>query len=168
MAETITASQVKALRNQTGAGIMDCKRALVAADGDPEKALVWLRQKGITPSLPVMGQTTVEGVIASYIHTGNRIGVLVELNCQTDEVAKHPDFQTLAHTVAMQVAACSQVQFIQLADIPKGLILKEQALEMKRDDLAGKPESAKLQIVGERVQKRLDDMCLLPQPYIRD
>ncbi|MEM9770522.1 MAG: elongation factor Ts [Cyanobacteria bacterium P01_D01_bin.73] len=168
MAENVTANQVRVLRDQTGAGIMDCKRALVSANGDLVKALEWLRQRGIAAESPKIGQTTVEGAIASYIHTGNRIGVLVELNCQTDTVAKHPEFQDLAHNIAMQIAACSQVRYIQVADIPKALILKEQALEMGRDDLAGKPKTSKIQIAGDRVQKRLEDMCLLTQPYIRD
>ncbi|MGD1938632.1 MAG: translation elongation factor Ts [Cyanophyceae cyanobacterium] len=168
MAEMVTANQVKILRAQTGAGIMDCKRALVSTNGDLVRALEWLRQRGIAAETPTVGQTTAEGAIASYIHTGNRIGVLVELNCQTDTVAKHPDFQDLAHNVAMQIAACSQVQYISIADVPGALILKEQALELGRDDLAGKPEETKAKIAGERVQKRLEDMCLLTQPYIRD
>ncbi|MEM9244982.1 MAG: elongation factor Ts, partial [Cyanobacteria bacterium P01_F01_bin.153] len=140
MAEMVTANQVKILRAQTGAGIMDCKRALVSANGDLVKALEWLRQRGIAAESPTVGQTTAEGAIASYIHTGNRIGVLVELNCQTDAVAKHPDFQNLAHNIAMQIAACSQVKYIQISDIPKALILKEKTLELGRDDLSGKTE----------------------------
>ncbi|MGD1850189.1 MAG: elongation factor Ts [Cyanophyceae cyanobacterium] len=127
-----------------------------------------MRQRGIAAESPTVGQTAAEGAIASYLHTGNRIGVLVELNCQTDTVAKLSDFQDLAHNIAMQIAACSQVQYIKIADIPKALILKEQTLELGRDDLAGKPKDSKAKIAGERVQKRLEDMCLLTQPYIRD
>ena len=168
MAESITASQVKRLRDQTGAGIMHCKRALVSSEGDLGKAVACLRQEGITDSAPASVQSTAEGVVASYIHTGDRIGVLVELHCQTGPVAKHPEFQALAHNIAMQIAACSQVDYIQRSDIPQALVEKEHALELGRHDLVGKPDTIRKQIAAERAQKHLLDMCLLPQPYIRD
>ena len=168
MAEIITASQVKSLRDQTGAGIMDCKRALVAAKGNMAEARDWLRQQGMMDSIPPMGRSPVEGIVASYIHTGNRIGVLVELNCQTGEVAKDPDFHGLAHNIAMQIAACPQVIYVQRTDIPEGRIARERGLELGQKDLAGLDEDKRSKVVEDRLRKRLADLCLLSQPYIRD
>ncbi len=168
MAEIITASQVKSLRDQTGAGIMDCKRALVATKGNVAEARDWLRQRGMMDSLPPMGRSPVEGIVASYIHTGNRIGVLVELNCQTGEVAKHSDFHGLAHNIAMQIAACPQVIYVQRSDIPESRVARERGLELGQKDLAGLGDAKRNEVVEERLRKRLADLCLLSQPYIRD
>lgn len=167
MAE-ISAKLVKELREKTNAGMMDCKKALAESDGDMAKAMEWLRQKGITSAEKKSGRVAAEGIVESYIHTGGRIGVLVEVNCETDFVARREDFQALAKNIAMQIAACPNVEFIKIADIPEDVVAKEREIEMGREDLASKPENIREKIVEGRVQKRLAEMCLLSQPYIRD
>ncbi len=167
MAE-ITAKMVSELRQKTGAGMMDCKKALTESGGDMEKAAEWLRQKGISSAEKKAGKTAAEGLVGSYIHTGGRVGVLVEVNCQTDFVARNEAFQALVRNIAMQVAACPNVEYVKVADIPEAIASKEKAIEMGRDDLSGKPDNIKEKIVQGRIEKRLKDMCLLDQPYIRD
>jgi elongation factor Ts len=167
MAE-ISAKQVGELRQKTGAGLMDCKKALKENDGDLEKASEWLRQKGITSATKKEGKVAAEGLVDSYIHTGGRIGVLVEVNCQTDFVARNEAFQQLVRNVAMQVAACPNVEYVKVSDIPPEIVEKEKAIEMGKDDLSGKKEELKEKIVQGRIDKRLKEMCLLDQPYIRD
>jgi elongation factor Ts len=167
MAE-ITAKLVKELREKTNAGMMDCKKALVENDGDINKATEWLRQKGITSAEKKAGRVAAEGIVESYIHTGGRIGVLVEVNCETDFVARREDFQALAKNIAMQIAACPNVEYIKIADIPEDIVAKEKEIEMGRDDLGNKPANIKEKIVEGRIQKRLGEMCLLSQPYIRE
>ncbi|MGV0025396.1 translation elongation factor Ts [Phormidesmis priestleyi] len=164
----ISAKQVGELRQKTGAGLMDCKKALKENDGDLEKASEWLRQKGITSATKKEGKVAAEGLVDSYIHTGGRIGVLVEVNCQTDFVARNEAFQQLVRNVAMQVAACPNVEYVKVADIPSEIVEKEKAIEMGKDDLSGKKEELKEKIVQGRIDKRLKEMCLLDQPYIRD
>ena len=165
---TISAKLVKELRDKTNAGMMDCKKALAENDGDMTKAMEWLRKKGITSAEKKAGRIAAEGIVESYIHTGGRIGVIVEVNCETDFVARREDFQTLAKNIAMQIAACPNVEFIKIDDIDAGVINKEKEIEMGREDLANKPENIREKIVEGRVQKRLGEMCLLSQPYIRD
>jgi elongation factor Ts len=167
MAE-ITAKLVKELREKTNAGMMDCKKALVENDGDIQKATEWLRQKGITSAEKKAGRVAAEGIVESYIHTGGRIGVLVEVNCETDFVARREDFQALAKNIAMQIAACPNVEYVKIADIPEDIVTKEKEIEMGRDDLGNKPANIKEKIVEGRIQKRLGEMCLLSQPYIRE
>jgi elongation factor Ts len=167
MAE-ISAKIVKELREATGAGMMDCKKALLETDGDIEKAKEWLRQKGITSAEKKAGRVAAEGLIGHYIHTGGRVGVLVEVNCETDFVARHEDFQSLVRNIAMQVTACPNVEYIKVSDIPPEIADRETALEMGRDDLAGKPDNIKEKIVAGRIDKRLKELTLLDQPYIRD
>ncbi|WP_017292857.1 translation elongation factor Ts [Geminocystis herdmanii] len=167
MAE-ITAKLVKELREKTNAGMMDCKKALVENDGDIQKATEWLRQKGITSAEKKAGRVAAEGIVESYIHTGGRIGVLVEVNCETDFVARREDFQALAKNIAMQIAACPNVEYVKIADIPQDIVTKEKEIEMGRDDLGNKPANIKEKIVEGRIQKRLGEMCLLSQPYIRE
>ncbi|MBL1208659.1 translation elongation factor Ts [Geminocystis sp. GBBB08] len=164
----ISAKLVKELREKTNAGMMDCKKALVENDGDITKATEWLRQKGITSAEKKAGRVAAEGIVESYIHTGGRIGVLVEVNCETDFVARREDFQALAKNIAMQIAACPNVEYVKIADIPQDIVAKEKEIEMGRDDLGKKPENIKEKIVEGRIQKRLGEMCLLSQPYIRD
>jgi elongation factor Ts len=137
MAE-ITAQQVKELREKTGAGMMDCKRALTENAGDITKAIEWLRQKGITSAEKKASRVAAEGMIGSYIHTGSRIGVLVEVNCETDFVARREEFKKLVNDVAMQIAACPNVEYVKVADIPAEISAKEKEIEMGRDDLANK------------------------------
>jgi elongation factor Ts len=164
----ITAKLVKDLRDKTGAGMMDCKKALNETDGNVEKALEWLRKKGIASAEKKSGRVAAEGSIGSYIHTGSRVGVLLELNCETDFVARGDIFQSLLKDVSMQVAACPNVEYVSIDQIPKDIVEKEKQIEMGRDDLSGKPENIKEKIVEGRIAKRLSELVLLSQPYIKD
>jgi elongation factor Ts len=167
MAE-ISAKLVKELRDQTGAGMMDCKKALKESSGDLNKATEWLRQKGIASAEKKAGRTAAEGSVGSYIHTGARVGVLVEVNCETDFVARGDAFQELVRNVAMQIAACPNVEFVTTDDIPADVKERETSIEMGRDDLGNKPEAMKAKIVEGRVNKRLKELALLEQPFIKD
>ena len=167
MAE-ISAKLVKELRDQTGAGMMDCKKALKEVDGYLQKATEWLRQKGISSAEKKVGRTAAEGSVGSYIHTGARVGVLVEVNCETDFVARGEIFQELVRNVAMQIAACPNVEFVSTENIPSEVAERESAIEAGRDDLGNKPEAMKAKIVEGRVAKRLKELALLEQPYIKD
>jgi elongation factor Ts len=167
MAE-ISAKAVKELRERTNAGMMDCKKALQETDGDMEKAIEWLRQKGLASAGKKAGRVAAEGLVDSYIHTGGRIGVLVEVNCETDFVARNQAFSELVRNIAMQIAACPNVEYVRVSDIPPEVAEKEKAIEMGKDDLAGKPENIKEKIVSGRIEKRLKEMSLLDQPYIKD
>jgi elongation factor Ts len=164
----VSAQLVKELREQTGAGMMDCKKALSENDGDITKATEWLRQKGITSAVKKQGRVAAEGLVDSYIHTGGRIGVLVEVNCETDFVARGDQFKSLVRDVAMQIAACPNVEYVRVEDIPEEVVAKEKEIEKGRDDLAGKPDNIKEKIVEGRIGKRLDELALMPQPYIKD
>ena len=164
----ITAKLVKDLRDKTGAGMMDCKKALKETDGNVEKALEWLRKKGIASAEKKSGRVAAEGSIGSYIHTGSRVGVLLELNCETDFVARGDIFQSLLKDVSMQVAACPNVEYVSIDEIPKDVVAKEKQIEMGRDDLSGKPENIKEKIVAGRIAKRLNELVLLSQPFIKD
>ncbi|MGK7958153.1 MAG: translation elongation factor Ts [Crocosphaera sp.] len=167
MAE-ISAKLVKELREKTGAGMMDCKKALKENEGDTEKAIEWLRQKGITSAEKKSGRQTAEGLVHSYIHTGGRIGVLVEVNCETDFVARRDEFKDLVQNVAMQIAACPNVEYVSKSEIPQAIIAKEKEIEMGRDDLGNKPDNIKEKIVEGRIQKRQKELSLLDQPFIKD
>ncbi|MGL5078843.1 MAG: translation elongation factor Ts [Waterburya sp.] len=165
---SISAKAVKELREKTGAGMMDCKKALAENDGDMTKAMEWLRQKGTISADKKQGRVAAEGLVESYIHTGGRIGVLVEVNCETDFVARREEFQELVKNIAMQIAACPNVEYVKVSDIPEEVAAKEKEIEMGRDDLEGKPDNIKEKIVSGRIDKRLNEISLLPQPYIRD
>ena len=167
MAE-ISAKLVKELRDQTGAGMMDCKKALKETSGDLTKATEWLRQKGIASAEKKAGRTAAEGSVGSYIHTGARVGVLVEVNCETDFVARGDMFQGLLRDVAMQVAACPGVEYVTTDEIPSEIREREKSIEMGRDDLEGKPEQMKERIVEGRINKRLKELALMEQPFIKD
>ena len=164
----ISAKQVKALRDQTGAGMMDCKKALQESGGDAEKASEWLRQKGITSAAKKESRVASEGLVHSYIHTGGRVGVLVEINCETDFVARRDEFKGLAQDVAMQIAASPNVQYVRVEDIPADFAESEKAIEMGRDDLGNKPDNIKEKIVQGRIDKRLKELSLVDQPFIKD
>jgi elongation factor Ts len=167
MAE-ISAKLVKDLREKTGAGMMDCKKALSESDGDVTKAMEWLRQKGITSAEKKQGRVASEGIIDSYIHTGGRIGVLIEVNCETDFVARREEFQTIVRDIAMQVAAYSNVEYVSTAEVPQEIVEQEKAIEKGREDLQGKPDNIKEKIVQGRIDKRLKELSLLDQPFIKD
>ncbi|KAL5079730.1 hypothetical protein RYX36_008151 [Vicia faba] len=164
---TISASLVKQLREETGAGMMDCKKALAETEGDLEKAQVYLRKKGLSSADKKSGRLAAEGRIGTYIHD-SRIGVLIEVNCETDFVGRSEKFKELVDDLAMQVVACPQVQFVSIEDIPETTVKKEKELEMQREDLASKPENIREKIVEGRISKRLGELALLEQPFIKD
>jgi len=167
MAE-ISAKLVKELRDKTGAGMMDCKKALIENDGDITKSIEWLRQKGISSADKKTSRSATEGLVGSYIHTGGRVGVIVEVNCETDFVARREEFKALVNNIAMQIAACPNVEYVSIDDIPAGITAKEKEIEMKRDDLGNKPDNIKEKIVQGRIDKRLQELSLGDQPYIRN
>jgi elongation factor Ts len=167
MAE-ISAKLVKELRELTGAGMMDCKKALQENDGDKDKAVEWLRQKGISSAAKKEGRVAAEGLVESYIHTGGRVGVLVEINCETDFVARRDEFRSLVKDVAMQIAACPNVEYVKVGDIPNDMVEREKSIEMGRDDLSSKPENIRAKIVEGRIEKRLKELSLMDQPFIKD
>nr|BDA98117.1 elongation factor Ts [Proteomonas sp. NIES-1005] len=168
MAVEISAKTVKELREKTSAGMMDCKKALQEADGDLEKAMEALRQKGLASADKKAARIATEGIIETYIHMGGKLGVMIEVNCETDFVARRNEFQELARNLAMQVAACPTVQFISADEIPSSLIEEEKRIEMAKEDLANKPQEIKEKMVEGRVQKRMKETVLLEQQYIRD
>ncbi len=166
MAE-ITASMVKELRGRTGSGIMDCKRALAETDGDLENALDFLRKKGLAKAQKRAGRTTSEGLIYSYIHTGGKLGVLVEVNCESDFVAKTDDFLDFTKNIAMHIAAANPAG-LNPEDIPEEVVNKEREIYRSLAIEQGKPENILDKIVEGQVQKFFKDSCLLSQAYIRD
>lgn len=162
----VTSRIVKELREKTGAGMMDCKRALETSGGDLEKALVLLREKGLATASKKSIRTTNQGVIDSYIHLHGRIGVLVELACESDFVAKTEEFRGLAHDLAMQIAATAP-QYISREQVPADVLEKEK--EILRAQVAGekKPANVVEKIVEGRLEKFFTDVCLVDQPFIR-
>lgn len=165
---SVSAKTVKELREKTGAGMMDCKKALTETNGDMEKAIEWLRQKGIASAEKKAGRVAAEGLVDSYIHTGGRVGVLVEVNCETDFVARRDEFKSLVRDIAMQIAACPNVEYVSTEEVPQSFIDKEKEIEMGRDDLGNKPDNIKEKIIQGRIEKRVKEISLLDQPYIKD
>ncbi|KAG6428663.1 hypothetical protein SASPL_112916 [Salvia splendens] len=163
----VSASLVKQLREETGAGMMDCKKALSETGGDLEKAHEYLRKKGLAAADKKSSRIAAEGRIGSYIHD-SRIGVLIEVNCETDFVGRSESFKELVEDLAMQVAACPQVQYVSVEDVPESIVAKEKELEMQREDLQSKPESIREKIVDGRIAKRLGELALLEQAYIKN
>jgi elongation factor Ts len=164
----ISAEQIKKLREKTGAGMLNCKNALMENQGDFEKAVAFLRQKGLASAEKKLTRSTKQGIITSYIHTGSKVGILLELNCETDFVARRTEFQNLAKTLAMQVAASSSVNYVSLKDIPESLWESETRIEGEREDLKSKPENIRQSILKGRVEKTLKTFTLLNQSCIRD
>lgn len=164
----ISPSVVKELREKTGAGMMACKKALQETEGNFDKAIEILRQKGLASADKKASRLASEGLIESYIHTGSKIGVLVELNCETDFVARRPEFQELVKNIAMQVAACPDAIYISQDQIPADIVEKEREIESGKEDLANKPDDVKAKIVDGRINKLLKTRCLLDQPFIKD
>jgi elongation factor Ts len=163
----ITAKMVSDLRTRTGAGIMDCKNALTETKGDVEAAIQFLREKGLRASELKSGRTASEGLIVSYIHPGNRIGALVEINCETDFVARTDQFQNLAKEIAMQVAA-AKPRYVKKEEVPASVLESEKAILRTQTLDEGKPEKIVDKIVEGRLGKFYSEMCLLEQAYIRD
>ncbi|KAM4131435.1 hypothetical protein ACJW30_01G175900 [Castanea mollissima] len=164
---TVSAALVKQLREETGAGMMDCKKALSETGGDLEKAQEYLRKKGLSTADKKSSRLAAEGRIGSYIHDA-RIGVLIEVNSETDFVGRSEKFKELVDDLAMQIVACPQVRFVSIEDIPKSIVNKEKELEMQREDLLSKPENIREKIVEGRVSKRLGELALLEQPFIKN
>jgi elongation factor Ts len=158
---------VKELREKTGAGILDCQHALTQTGNDIEKAIEHLRQKGLAAAQKKAGRETNEGTIAAYIHPGNRIGVLVEVNCETDFVARNEEFQTFVKDIALQIAASSP-SFIKREDVPADLLEKEKAIYLAQAKEMGKPEPAWEKIVQGKLEKFYQESCLLEQTFIKD
>ena len=163
----INAEMVKQLREKTGAGIMDCKQALSECDGDLEKATDFLRKKGLATAAKRAGRALTEGIIQSYIHMGGKLGVLVEVNCETDFVARNGDFQEFAKNIAMQIAATNPLG-IQPEDIPEKTVQKEKEIYQAQALEMGKPEKVVDKIAEGKLSKFIQDNCLLQQPYVRD
>ncbi len=163
----ITAAMVKDLRQKTGAGVMACKEALTATEGDMEKAIQHLREKGTAVAAKRLGREVPEGLVTSYVHTGSRLGVLLELNCETDFVARTEEFQQLAKDIAMQIAA-KRPLYIRKEDVPESEIEKEKAILRTQALNEGKPERVVDKIVEGRLQKFFSNVCLMEQEFIRD
>jgi len=161
----VNANIVKELREKTGAGVMDCKKALGEAKGDLEKAIVWLREKGIAQAAKRAGRVASEGSIGAYIHAGGKLGVLVEVNCESDFVAKTPEFQTLVKEIAMQIAAANP-RCVRREELPPEII--EQERQIYASQAAGKPEPVINKIVEGKLEKFYRDVCLIEQGYVRD
>ena len=162
----ITAAQVKELRDKTGAGIMDAKRTLSETNGDINKAVELLRQKGIASAEKKMGRIAAEGLVGSYIHNG-KIGVMVEINCETDFVAKNEDFQQLVKDICLHIASTAP-EFVSRDEIPASVIEEEKRIESGKEDLKGKPENIVEKIIQGRVDKLMAEKCLLEQPFVKD
>jgi elongation factor Ts len=166
MAE-ITAKMVKELREKSGAGMMDCKKALAECDGDLERAVDFLRQKGIATAAKRSGRATSEGTVQSYIHMGGKIGVLVEVNCETDFVAKTDDFKEFTKNIAMHVAATNPVSIVQ-EDVPQEMIDREMAVYKAQVLEMGKPENMVEKIAAGKMNKFFKENCLMNQQYVKE
>lgn len=163
----VKAAMVKELRERTGAGMLDCKKALEKTDGDIEKAIDLLREKGLAAAAKKAGRITAEGMVGSYIHMGGRIGVLIEVNCETDFVAKTEGFKDFVKNMAMQVAA-SKPLYVSRDEVPGDVLEKEKQILRQQALNEGKPEKIVDKMVEGRIEKFFKETCLLEQPYIRD
>ncbi|HEY3411628.1 MAG TPA: translation elongation factor Ts [Armatimonadota bacterium] len=163
----ISATQVKELRDETGAGMMDCKKALEASTGDKEEARKWLREKGLAGAAKRAARVAKEGTIGSYIHpVGRKIGVMIELNCETDFVARNDEFQTMARDLAMHIAA-AKPEFVRREDIPAEFLANELEINLQLARNEGKPEAAVQKIAEGRVNKRMQELVLMEQPFVK-
>ncbi len=163
----VTADQVRTLREKTGAGFMDCKRALAENQGDLDQAMQFLREKGLAAAAKKATRSASEGMVTSYIHAGGKIGVLVEVNCETDFVARTDEFQGLVKDLAMQIAASSP-QYVAREEVPEGKIEAEKKIYRVQASESGKPEKVVEKMVEGKLTKFFADVCLLEQPYIKD
>ncbi|PYQ50586.1 MAG: translation elongation factor Ts [Acidobacteria bacterium] len=163
----ITAEMVRKLREETGAGMMECKSALVEAAGDVEKSRDILRKKGLATAAKRAGRATSEGIVGHYIHPGAKIGVLVEVNCETDFVAKTPDFQSLVKEIAMHIAASNPL-YVTKEEVPANVLEKEREIYKAQAAQAGKPEPVRDKIAEGKLKQYLSEVCLLEQPFIRE
>lgn len=163
----ITAQMVKELREKTGAGMMDCKKALTETGGDSEKAVNFLREKGIAKAASKAGRSTKEGIIASYIHAGSKLGVLVEINCETDFVARTDDFKRFAKDIAMQVAASNPIA-VTRDEVNQETVGREKEIYRQQALNEGKPEKILDKIVSGKLEKFYSEVCLTEQPFVKD
>ena len=163
----ITADMVRHLRERSGAGIMECKTALSEAEGDPDQALQILRKRGLSGVAKRAARRTSEGTVGSYIHPGGRVGVILEVNCESDFVARTPEFQELVRNLAMHIAA-SQPRFVGREEVPEAVLASEREIAMAQARSSGRPEAAIPKIVDGKIAKFFQESCLLEQPYVRD
>jgi elongation factor Ts len=164
---SISAAQVNELRKVTGAGLMDCKKALTETSGDHEKAIDYLRKKGLAAASKKAGRIATEGLVGSYIHAGGKIGVLVEVNCETDFVAKNETFQAFVKDISMHIAAASP-QFVRREEVPAELIEREKEIYRVKAKETGKPDNIVEKIVDGQINKFYAEVCLLEQPFVKD
>ncbi len=164
---SITAAQVNELRKVTGAGLMDCKKALTETGGDHEKAVDYLRKKGLAAASKKAGRAATEGLVGSYIHAGGKIGVLVEVNCETDFVARNENFQAFVKDIAMHIAAAAP-QYVRREEVPADVVEREKDIYRAKARETGKPENIIEKIIEGQVNKFYADICLLEQPYVKD
>lgn len=163
----IKAEQVKELRERTGSGMMECKKALTETDGDLEKAILYLREHGLAAAAKKAGRSTGDGKIEAYIHPGSKLGVMVEVNCETDFVARTDEYQSLCHEIAMQIAAADP-RYLERDQVPESLREQEKEIARTQALSEGKPEKLIEKIVQGRMEKFYQAVCLLEQPYVRD
>lgn len=167
MATKVSAKEVSALRGRTGAGMMDCKKALIETNGDVDKAVDYLKQKGITKAEKRAGRTAAQGVIESYVHFNSRVGVMVELNCETDFVARTDDFKALAKDIALHVASAKPMA-VTADEIPESVIEHERSIFEAQVAESGKPEAVHAKIVDGKMRKFLQEQVLLDQMFVKD
>lgn len=163
----VTAAMVKELRERTGAGMMDCKKALIEKNGDVDKAIEFLRERGLAAAAKKSGRIAAEGVCEAYIHGGGRIGVLLELNCETDFVAKTDGFKALAKDICMQIAA-SRPEFVRREEVPQAVVEKEKEIFTQQALNEGKPQAVVEKMITGRLDKYFKEICLLEQPFIKN
>ena len=163
----VSAVQVRELRDKTGAGMMDCKRALAESGGDIDKAVVYLREKGLAAAAKRATRAASEGLVSSYIHAGGKIGVLIEVNCETDFVARTPEFQALVKDLAMQVAAANP-RYIRREEVPADAVAAERSIYQAQASSSGKPAAVVDKIVDGKLEKFFQDTCLVEQPFIKE
>jgi elongation factor Ts len=163
----VSAAMIKDLRERTAAGMADCKKALVEVDGDLDKAVEYLRKKGLAKAAKKASRTAAEGLVSSYIHAGGRVGVLVEVNCETDFVARNEDFQGFVKEVSLQIAAMAP-QHVTGDEIPESAIEKERAIHREKALSEGKPEKIVDKIVDGQISKWKKEICLMDQPWVKD
>jgi elongation factor Ts len=163
----VSAGLVRDLRERTGAGMMDCKRALSEVQGDLEKAIVYLREKGLAAAAKRAGRAAADGTVDAYIHAGGKIGVLIEVNCETDFVARTDDFRNLVRELAMQVAAANP-RYVRREDVPGDMLEQERSIYAAQAANSGKPSAVIDKMVNGKVEKFFSEVCLLEQPFIKD
>ena len=163
----VTATLIKDLRERTGAGMSDCKKALVEVDGDMDKAIDYLRTKGLAKAAKKAGREATEGSVVSYIHGGGRIGVLVEINCETDFVARNEDFMAFSREVALQIAAMNP-QFVKKDEVSADLVERERAVLLAKAKESGKPDAVIAKMVDGQISKWMKEICLLDQPFVKN